>query len=249
MAIVASGYGQPDGSAVVTFVNTEPFSTTAWEVKMIDVNLPSVVTLMYGMIQSGNGVLSGNNRVLTIAIPFCPFNDFTVAVGSFKKVFNLSEGENGWLSQFSIAPSFGVRKSDRAGVGLTGLRPMTKGLILFSNETAPPTRGSNHVASLYKGKRLVGYAIGVGFHNALTEFTPRERWPYSGVVFTKFVWVSGIPETVETVEIRLSLEVRGGGTKSISKIIQIDSNGPITPASPIFTILPNHTFIIDGDIA
>lgn len=237
-----------DYQAIIEIRNTVPFETTAWSLETFDPEAP-IGQLLYVMLQSGNGVLSNSGKTLTVTIPVCPLDDFKLIVGSFKKIFNLTEGRIAvgakvvaakdllWNKTFPGGQSQGIATS-----GTTG-----PALVFFNSTRIPTSIGGNHSAKLYKGDQLRCFAFGTTFEKVdgtLSNGTGAV-WPYSGVLFYRFGWIGTPPVEPEDLTMIVEAGTRPSGKTKFRFEVTLSGTETIGPISEIFDVKPGQTFTLD----
>jgi hypothetical protein len=242
MAYAVQYYRPGLSGGVVTIESDAPFETAEWAVETFDDDDPRGVPLPFAGRQSGTGVLSNGGLTITITIPACPVDDFRLTVGSFRKILNLTEGDENLESQIvaasdvSWSSNFGLLQGS-ASYGI----PMA--LVWFNSKKTPSTIGQNHTAKLYQGNVLRCHVFGTAFVS--TYSTNDGWWPYSGILFYKFGWVGAAPETPENFTMLLDAGSRGSGAGRQQLEVTVSGTEAVGPTSEVYSPLSGYTFVLD----
>jgi hypothetical protein len=245
MAYSVRYYLTDTGAGIITIERDEPFETTEWSVESFDSDSPPRGPLLFTQYQSGNGVLSDDGQSLTITIPLAPVEYFTLTVGSFRKILNLTDGRVEVTS--IVVPANDVKWSTDAnnlpnGFG-SGASSMA--LAFFNSAKTPATVGQNHSARLYQGNKLRCFVFGTTFNYVWYTDPNSFLWPYGGILFYKFVWVDGMPELPETFTMLLDAGTRSGGEGKQQYQVTLSSTKAEGPTSQIFNVQAGSTFVLD----
>ena len=244
MAIVARYYLTETNIGVITLDSNIPFETASWSVQTSDPDNPINDTFfLYANLQSGVGALSSDGLTLTITIPDCPVENFQLTVGSFQKIFNLTDGRAEIGSVIVAANN--VKWATDYGLNFgSGVASMA--LAYFSSTKLPGLMGQNHSARLYQGKKLRCIVFGTTFNSV--DGTPDDqgrRWYYSGILFYKFGWIGEAPIEPETFTLLMEAGSRGSGESNMKFEVTLSSTEAIGPTSAIYNVHQDQTFHLD----
>ena len=238
-----------DYSVTITVSSQTTWSTTHWTVDDEDDTscfINPTDHLLYSSTQSGYGTLSESDTLITIHIPVCPRGVFTLTIGSFSKEYDLYQKDG---DQFTTAI---VATGDILVQKNYGILPeLIEGpnLVLFSSDEKL-LKGSYRVGGLFIEDTQVGWAFGTTFTTVYLN-TGGYYHPYSGVVFTKFIWFQDAPsEDPQTMKF-IPLSIGNRGTSTILDFefsVEIGYSEFPGPHNEVYDVQPTHVFVLDGKL-
>jgi hypothetical protein len=236
--------------ATIEIRSSTVFATSAWSLESFDPENPLSVPLLYSFAQSGNGVLSNGGKTLTISLDVCPLDDFRITAGSFRKIFNLTEGKLAVGSKVVAANNLRWSKtynSSQFGTPQAGTIEM--GLVFFNSKKIPTTTGGGYSARLYQGDKLRCFVFGNAFEQVYRNdpSDPRDGqfWLYSGVLFNKFGWIGRPPVDVQDYALVLEVGSRGSGDSELIFDVQLSAAAAVGPLSSVYDVHSGDTFVLD----
>lgn len=250
MTYMATARLTEDYQAIIQVLNSEPWTTTAWEVEdLADYVLVGDDELLYDTQQNGTGTLSEADTVITVTLPLVPKGDFLLTIGDFSKTFNLvGEGEGDF--QPAIVGTGAVRYSTPN----TFNSEMPGPNIVFFTNSDEALQGGLKLAGLFHNGVHVGYALGVTFQSVTSRkvypsYHPKEFHVHPGVLFYRFIWLQELPSSVEDYTIYLDkISERGGSKMDYSFNLELGPSSAPSPTSQVYTVSNTDLFFLNGEL-